>query len=161
MEMIPTAKEIAKYINSWIIMEKGQVTIFSGIGKGTIEYFIDNLLGLLSYVKTESILILFVLIYIKRLRRIFDVTIHNIRRLLLACTLIAIKYHDDDGIFTDQYAKYIGLKTKDVFNLEYNLLKLLDYDLCVDSDNIDSIKSDIFEANVEILNINVFDNSFE
>merc|ERR1712194_425067 len=84
----------------------------------------------------ESFLLAF--IYIDRAitqnRNSLGLCYANVHRLSLAAITIACKYWDDIYYSNAHYARVGGLSVKELNNLEYCMLKMLDYKLYVDPD---------------------------
>jgi hypothetical protein len=77
------------------------------------------------------------LVYFDRVTRDYAVTIEHVRRLVVACAIVAIKYHADEYVVTNTYlASEIGLTARDVTNLERGLVAALDFYLYVNRDEI-------------------------
>ena len=57
---------------------------------------------------------------------------YNIHKLILSSMIVASKYNEDDEFYSHKfYAKLGGVSQAEVFNLEYNFVTLLDFNLYV------------------------------
>lgn len=88
----------------------------------------------MKYSKPEPSTIIITLIYIDKICESsnLQLTILNIHRLLLACMVVALKYNEDDYYSNEYYAKVGGISLKELNQLEYNILILLDFNLFID-----------------------------
>ena len=88
----------------------------------------------MKYSKPEPSTIIITLIYIDKICESsnLQLTILNIHRLLLACMVVALKYNEDDYYSNEYYAKVGGISLKELNQLEYNILILLDFNVFID-----------------------------
>ena len=88
----------------------------------------------MKYSKPEPSTIIITLIYIDKICESsnLQLTILNIHTLLLACMVVALKYNEDDYYSNEYYAKVGGISLKELNQLEYNILILLDFNVFID-----------------------------
>ena len=99
----------------------------------------------MKYSKPEPSTIIITLIYIDKICESsnLQLTILNIHRLLLACMVVALKYNEDDYYSNEYYAKVGGISLKELNQLEYNILILLDFNVFIDDDLYENYENQI------------------
>ena len=72
-------------------------------------------------------------IYIKRFidKENFIIAFNNIFRLIISCSILAIKFNEKRVFKNSFYAKIAGLQVEDLNNLEYNVFSRLNFNLRV------------------------------
>ena len=72
-------------------------------------------------------------IYIKRFidKENYIIVFSNVFRLIISCSLLAIKFNEKKTFKNSFYAKIAGLEVADLNNLEYNVFSRLDFSLRV------------------------------
>jgi len=85
------------------------------------------------YSKVSDEVFIFVLIYIDRICGIYKINLnyYNIHKLIIASFIVSIKYHEDEYYSIDFYAKIGGIPKKEMINLEYTFLNLIQFNLFV------------------------------
>ena len=94
----------------------------------------DYLEHIYEYTKINSSTIVLILIYIDRICKILKAKIsyYNVHKLILSSMIVASKYNEDGEFYSHKfYAKLGGVSQAEVFNLEYNFVTLLDFNLYV------------------------------
>ena len=93
----------------------------------------DYIERLLKYSKVSEEIFILVLIYIDRLNKIYNINLNynNIHKLILVSFVVTIKFHEDEHYSLKFYAKLGGISIKEMINLEYAFLKLLDFKLYI------------------------------
>ena len=93
----------------------------------------DYFLRLVKYSKMEISTLVLAFIYIKRFiyKEKFIIGFNNIFRLIISCSLLAIKFNEKRTFKNTYYAKIGGLDVKDLNNLEYNIFCRLNFHLRV------------------------------
>ena len=96
----------------------------------TINDYIDRLL---KYSKVSEEIFILVLIYIDLLNRKYKINLNynNIHKLILASFVVTVKFHEDEHYSLKYYAKLGGISLKEIINLEYAFLTLLDFRLYI------------------------------
>ena len=96
----------------------------------TINDYIDRLL---KYSKVSEEIFILVLIYIDLLNRKYKINLNynNIHKLILASFVVTVKFHEDEHYSLKYYAKLGGISLKEIINLEYVFLTLLDFRLYI------------------------------
>ena len=96
----------------------------------TINDYIDRLL---KYSKVSEEIFILVLIYIDLLNRKYKINLNynNIHKLILASFIVTVKFHEDEHYSLKYYAKLGGISLKEIINLEYVFLTLLDFRLYI------------------------------
>ena len=93
----------------------------------------DYLLRIQNYSKVEDSTLIIALIYIDRICKKKGIVLskYNIHRLLSTSILIAMKYNEDIICDNLYYSKIAGVTNKELLELEYEFMKLIDFDLFV------------------------------
>lgn len=93
----------------------------------------DYLLRIEKYSEVEDSTLIIALIYIDRICKKKGIVLskYNIHRLLFTSILIAIKYNEDIICDNLYYSKIAGVTKKELQVLEYEFMKIIDFDLFV------------------------------
>ena len=93
----------------------------------------DYFIRLVTYSKMEISTLILTFIYIKRFinKEKFIIAFNNIFRLIISCSILAIKFNEKRTFKNTYYAKIAGLDVEDLNNLEYNVFSRLDFNLRV------------------------------
>ena len=93
----------------------------------------DYLIRLVKYSRMEISTLILTFIYIKRFinKENYIIAFNNIFRLIISCSILAIKFNENKTFKNTFYAKIGGLEVEDLNNLEYNLFSRLDFNLRV------------------------------
>ena len=112
----------------------------------TIYEFIERL-SKYSEVSDETFIL--TLIYIDKICLFYNLNLNYyiIYKLLLASFMASSKYHEDTSYSTQFYAKLGGVSVKEVIYLEYEFMKLIDFNLFVKEELFNKYKSNL--KNVE------------
>ena len=88
---------------------------------------------LVKFSKMEKSTLLLTFIYIKRFieKEKYIIAFNNIFRLIISCSILAIKFNEKRAFKNSFYAKIAGLELEDLNNLEYNVFYRLDFNLRV------------------------------
>ena len=94
---------------------------------------IDYIERLSRYSRAPDELFVLILIYIDRICAMykFNLNYYNIHKLIIASFVCSTKYHEDEYYSIDFYAKLGGVSKKEMINLEYIFLSLLQFNLFV------------------------------
>ena len=108
----------------------------------TINDYIERLL---KYSKVSEDIFILALIYIDRICRNHKINLNynNIHKLILASFIVTIKFHEDDYYSLTFYAKLGGIPKKEIVILEYEFLKLIDFDLFVETELFDKYNNNL------------------
>ena len=110
----------------------------------------DYLIRLVKFSKMEISTLVLTFIYIKRFidKENFIIAFNNIFRLIITCSLLAIKFNENKAFKNSFYAKIGGLEVEDLNNLEYNVFSRLNFNLRVlDSEFYETI-SEIYKESL-------------
>jgi len=93
----------------------------------------DYLLRIQKYSEVEDSTLIIALIYIDRICKKKGIVLskYNIHRLLFTSILIAIKYNEDIICDNLYYSKIAGVTKKELQVLEYEFMKIIDFDLFI------------------------------
>ena len=93
----------------------------------------DYLLRIQKYSEVEDSTLIIALIYIDRICKKKGIVLskYNIHRLLFTAILIAIKYNEDIICDNLYYSKIAGVTKKELQVLEYEFMKIIDFDLFI------------------------------
>ena len=93
----------------------------------------DYLIRLVKYSRMEISTLILTFIYIKRFidKENYIIVFSNVFRLIISCSLLAIKFNEKKTFKNSFYAKIAGLEVADLNNLEYNVFSRLDFSLRV------------------------------
>ena len=89
---------------------------------------------IMKYSKPETSTVIICLIYIDKIceNSSLQLSIYNIHRIILSCMILALKYNEDDYYSNKYYAKVGGISLKELNELEYNIMVLLQFNFFVD-----------------------------
>eukprot|EP00698_Gefionella_okellyi_P004363 TRINITY_DN14035_c0_g1_i1.p1 TRINITY_DN14035_c0_g1~~TRINITY_DN14035_c0_g1_i1.p1 ORF type:complete len:237 (-),score=35.46 TRINITY_DN14035_c0_g1_i1:70-750(-) len=125
-------KAVSAILRDWIAGKPAcNNSIFSGLASVGINDFIAALLVLLKKFSSNETVLLVALIYINRIRCVnrIPVTETTIFRLLLASTVIAIKFCEDECPSNQYFAEAVGMETRDINKLEFEIIRTLNFEL--------------------------------
>ena len=97
----------------------------------SIEEYIERLL---KHSKVFNEIIIIILIYLDTIcaKHKINFNYYNIHKFILAAFIVAVKFHEDDNIYSiNFYAKLGGVTVKEALNLEYEFLTLIDFKLFI------------------------------
>ena len=108
----------------------------------TIYEFIERLS---KYSKVSDETFILTLIYIDKICHFYKINLnyYNIHKLFLASFITSIKYHEDEMYSLQLYAKIGGVSLKEIINLEYEFMKLIQFNLFVKEDLFNKYKSNL------------------
>ena len=94
---------------------------------------------LFKYSKHSEEIMIIVLIYIDIIRSKHKINLnyYNIHKIIFASFIVTIKFHEDDYYSLNYYSKLSGIPKKEIINLEYEFLQLMNFNLF--------IKDELFE----------------
>ena len=122
----------------------------------TIINYIERLF---KYSKASENIMILVLIYIDRIcaNQKINLNYYNIHKIILASFIVSIKFYEDDYYSLSFYAKLGGVTLKEINNLEYEFLKLIDFKLFISQELYDkynnylkNLEDDDIDDNFEI-----------
>ena len=89
---------------------------------------------IMKYSKPETSTVIICLIYIDKIceNSTLQLSIYNIHRIILSCMILALKYNEDDYYSNKYYAKVGGISLKELNELEYNIMVLLQFNFFID-----------------------------
>lgn len=111
----------------------------------------DYIERLFRYSKVQQEIFILVLIYIDRVCQNHKINLNynNIHKIILISFIVAIKFYEDEYYSLNYYSKLGGVSKKEIINLEYKFLVLLDFNLYVKDDlfnkynqNLDNLEND-------------------
>ena len=129
----------------------------------SIEEYIERLL---KHSKVFNEIIIIILIYLDTIcaKHKINFNYYNIHKFILAAFIVAVKFHEDDNIYSiNYYAKLGGVTVKEALNLEYEFLSLIDFKLFIhqrlynkyynnlmhlEKNDIDEFEDDEFDSNI-------------
>ena len=109
------------------------------------------LVRLVSHSKMEISTLILILIYIDKIckNNKFRLNFFNIHKFIVTSMLVSIKYNEDDFFSNSFYAKVGGVSIRELNNLEYEFLSLIDFDLYVDDDLYSKYSNYILSVNID------------
>ena len=112
----------------------------------------DYLIRLVKYSKMEISTLVLTFIYIKRFidKENYIIAFNNIFRLIISCSILAIKFNENRTFKNSFYAKIGGLEVEDLNNLEYNVFSRLNFNLRVLDSEFYEIISEIYKESLNI-----------
>ena len=112
----------------------------------------DYLIRLVKFSKMEISTLVLTFIYIKRFidKEHFIIAFNNIFRLIITCSILAIKFNENRTFKNSFYAKIGGLEVEDLNNLEYNVFSRLNFNLRVLDSEFYEIISEIYKESLNI-----------
>lgn len=95
---------------------------------------LDYLKRLVKYTRPEPSTLIIMLIYIDKVCENSNIQLSylNIHKLILASLIVSIKYNEDDYYSNQFYARVGGISLREIYELEYELILLLDFVLFID-----------------------------
>ena len=110
----------------------------------------DYLIRLVKFSKMEISTLILTFIYIKRFidKENFIIAFNNIFRLIISCSILAIKFNENRTFKNSFYAKIGGLEVGDLNNLEYNVFNRLDFNIRVLDSEFYEIISEIYKESL-------------
>ena len=95
----------------------------------------DYFSRIVDYVYCEETTLKFMIVYILRINKEYNVKFENVHRILLLACIIAKKFNEDIVASNSDYASAGGVSTTELMNLELYFCmllkyKLYDYDIC-------------------------------
>ena len=114
--------------------EKNENTPFNDEHAPKIS-ILDYLIRIQKYSRIENSTIITALIYIDRIciKKHIILSKYNIHRILFSSILVSIKYNEDIIYGNNFYSQIAGVTVAELKKLEYEFLKLIDFDLYVSS----------------------------
>lgn len=105
---------------------------------------------IMKYSKPEPSTIIIALIYIDKVceNSNLQLSMRNIHRLILTSFVLAIKYNEDDFYSNGYYAKVGGIKQKELNELEYNILLLLEFSVFIDTETYEKYQSQLSDFEI-------------
>ena len=88
----------------------------------------------------ENMIILSLMNLDKLLSKKFFLTRNNCFKVIYTCMMIAHKYHDDKSYTNKDYAKILGGSTGDVFDMEMEFLRIVDFNLFINEEEFKTYK---------------------
>ena len=139
-------KKLSDYKQINIIQSK---MIFNGNSIPKISIY-DYLNRIQYYSSIEIPTLICSLIYIDRICQIAGITLtyYNIHRILFSAILMSIKFNEDRYYDNKYYSKIAGVKVKELKQIEYNFLDLIDFKLFISEDEF--LKYKIFLENYRL-----------
>ena len=112
----------------------------------------DYLIRLVKFSKMEISTLVLTFIYIKRFieKENYIIAFNNIFRLIITCSILAIKFNENRTFKNSFYAKIGGLEVEDLNNLEYNVFSRLNFNLRVLDSEFYEIISEIYKESLNI-----------
>ena len=106
---------------------------------------------LLKYSKASNELLIIVLIYLDTIcaKHKINLNYYNIHKLFLAAFISAIKFYEDEYYSLNYYAKLGGISKKELINLEYEFLILMDFQLFVKQELYEKYYNNLFQLQNE------------
>ena len=106
---------------------------------------------LLKYSKASNELLIIVLIYLDTIcaKHKINLNYYNIHKLFLAAFISAIKLYEDEYYSLNYYAKLGGISKKELINLEYEFLILMDFQLFVKQELYEKYYNNLFQLQNE------------
>ena len=100
---------------------------------------------ILKYIKPQPSTIIISLILIDKFceNSYINLNKKNIHKIFLTSIIVAIKYNEDEYFTNNYYAKVGGITQKELFNLEYIFLTLLDFNIYIDEKIYNNYKDKI------------------
>ena len=135
------SKVLEKIINNNKINKRYKLRrdIFTGKSLPKIT-LIDYINRIITYSDSEINTLICSLIYIDRINKIKAINEFNIHRIFFTAVLISIKYNEDDIFKNDYYAKIAGVNLNEINKMEFDFIKLLDFNLYIDPEEFGSYK---------------------
>jgi hypothetical protein len=150
-EVIPMENILVWVHKELYCNEDVKPTIYDGDNPESLSNYIIALQELINYLKCSIHTLLITLIYAQRLAKSgLKIGDQNVKRVLLACFCIAMKYHDDGSVTNKSLSHLTGMKNKDMSALEIATLIRLDYMVHVTIEEwLENLNELIYESRIE------------
>lgn len=109
----------------------------------------DYLYRIQSFSEVEDNTLIISLIYIDKIcdNASIILTEYNVHKILFVSILLAIKYNEDTFYDNKYYSKIAGVPLKELKNMEYEYIKLINFDLYVNKAIFENYKNYIYSIN--------------
>ena len=109
----------------------------------------DYMNRLLKYSKAFNGIFIIILIYLDTIctKHTINLNYNNIHKFILAAFIAAIKFHEDEYYSISYYAKLGGITQKELINLEYEFLSLIDFKLYINQELYDKYYDNLSNLN--------------
>ena len=109
----------------------------------------DYMNRLLKYSKAFNGFFIIILIYLDTIctKHTINLNYNNIHKFILAAFIAAIKFHEDEYYSISYYAKLGGITQKELINLEYEFLSLIDFKLYINQELYDKYYDNLSNLN--------------
>jgi hypothetical protein len=139
--------QVSALVRSWmdVVTDAPVQSIFVGTPSVTVEKFVEHLMILLKRMKVEAFCVLHVLHHIREMMTTggFVVCWKNVFRLLLASSVVTVKFYTDERLYNSDFASIIGLPVADINRLESHFLGLVQFRLFADEAQLLSIRENL------------------
>lgn len=119
------------------------VNIYDATSPTERDVFFTALIEMFRYLQCDKYVCIYMMILLRRMFQLKLVNSRSLYRICLACSLLALKYDDELGINNRHFAGLIGLKPRDISNLENTTLGYLEWRL-MSSEEEDIIMNSLF-----------------
>ena len=108
----------------------------------------EYLLRICAFTQIENETLITAFIYVDRVCSIGNEVLseYNVHRILLTSVLLAIKYNEDIHFTMEYYAGIAGISVKELFDLEYEFTRVIDYCFYICDDEFANHKSYLLES---------------
>lgn len=107
------------------------------------EIFFKALTEMFQYLRCDKYVCIYMMTLLRRMFHLQLVNSRSLYRICLGCSLLALKFDDEQGIHNRQFASLVGLPLRDISNLENTTLKYLDWRL-MSNEEEDIIMNSLF-----------------
>ena len=109
----------------------------------------DFLLYIQEFNDLENYILILAIIYLERFCEMSSIVLteYNIHKLLFTSILLSIKNYEDNFYNNYYYSKIIGIELKELNNLEYSLLSILNFELFISKAEYEKYKKYIYDFN--------------
>lgn len=131
--------KLLKNYKKIICFQKNSIFSSHGIPPISIK---DYLYRIQKFTELEENTLIISLIYLDKIFQMNGIILSpfNIHRLLFVAILISLKYNEDVVYTNDFYAKVAGVSTKELNNLEFQFLDLIQFKLYVNKEDFETYK---------------------
>lgn len=113
-----------------------------GVTRISLQSYVERVLKFIELTDSHFIL---ALKYFERVmqKRKYKTSRISLHKLFFACILASQKFLEDDIYDNSYYAQVAGMKPNDLFELEVEFYKAIDFDLCLDEQEFEAFKKEI------------------
>ena len=110
----------------------------------------EYLLRICTFTQIENEILITAFIFVDRISSLGNIMLneYNVHRILFTSVLLAIKYNEDIHFTMEYYAGIAGIDVKNLFTLEYEFTKVVNYCFYISDDEFENHKNYLLENGI-------------